>query len=63
MLNSSCKECGSPIDCESGLPDIVDPRVVDLLRAFFRDFQIDKGPLPYRQRLETEELRRLLGGC
>jgi hypothetical protein len=63
MLNSSCKECGCPIDRESGLPDIVDPRVVDLLRAFFRDLQIDKAPLPYRQRLETEELRRLLGGC
>ena len=62
MLNFSCKECGSPIDRESGLPNIVDPRVVDLVRAFFRDLQIDKAPLSYRQRLETEELRRLLGG-
>ena len=63
MLNSPCKECGSPIDRGSGLPDIVDPRVVDLIRAFFRDLQIDKAPLSYRQRLETEELHRLLGGC
>jgi hypothetical protein len=63
MLNFSCKECGSPIDRESGLPNIVDPCVVDLVRAFFRDLQIDKAPLSYRQRLETEELHRLLGGC
>ena len=59
----SCKECGSSIDGESGLPDIVNPRVLGRIRAFLRDLQIDKAPLSYRQRLETEELHRLLGGC
>ena len=62
MLSYSCKECGSPIDRDSRLPDIVSPRVVDLVRAFLRDLQIDKAPLSHRQQLEAEELRRLFGG-
>jgi len=62
MVNSSCKECGSPIDRESGLPDIVDPHVVDLVRAFFRDLEAGRVPLTFAQYLELTELRRLLGG-
>jgi len=62
MLNSSCRECGSPIDGETGLPDIVDPRVVDLVRAFFSDLEAGRVPLTFAQHLELTELRRLLGG-
>jgi hypothetical protein len=61
MPNYSCNECGAPIDCESGLPDIVSPWVVDRVRAFLRDLQIDNVPLSVCLQFEVEELSRLFG--
>jgi hypothetical protein len=43
------------------IADIVDPCVVDRLRAFLLDLEIDRVALPLTRRLQLEELRRRVG--
>ena len=57
--STSCGTCGCPL-ASDGLPEIISPRIADRVVRFLVDLHTARAALLFAQRLEVEELVRLL---
>ena len=57
--STSCGTCGCPL-ASDGLPEIISPHIADRVARLLVELYTVRALLPFAQRLELEELFRLL---